>query len=291
MKLNVCTISFRHQLISLPEIAQWAKRRDFAGIELWGVHALNLLEDPEYNADWLRSYGLSVPMVSDYLPLHGDLQAAKAKAERLCQLARRWGAPKLRTFAGDRPSADVSDEEREQWVTRLRVLCAVADANGIQLVVETHPNTLADTLVSTVHLVEEVGHAALRLNFDVIHMWESGCEPAHALRLLGPVVSHMHLKNVATREQLSLFAPPNVYAPAGDREGMVPLFAGAFDYERFLLFVRNESGLHWSSLDASLEWFGPDVRNTLEADCRELRRRTAPARTPGTNADSQPAPS
>ncbi|MES2506500.1 MAG: sugar phosphate isomerase/epimerase, partial [Verrucomicrobiota bacterium] len=51
--------------------------------------------------------------------------------------------------------------------------------------------------------------------------------------------------------------------------GMVSLFEGAFDYREFLAFVMNETSL-WPTLDASLEWFGPNVLTTLEQDSEQL---------------------
>lgn len=270
MNLSLCTISFRHQLISLEQIASWALRHRFRGIELWGVHAKNLGERPECGIDWLRAQDLFVPMVSDYLPLQGDRKPALDKAAQLCRLTRLWGAQKLRTFAGDQPSSAVSADQRRAWIERMRELCDVASSHGVHLVVETHPNTLADTPASTLRLVEELDHPALRINFDVIHVWEAGADPEGVLRQLEPVVAHMHLKNIASKELLSVFAPANVYAPAGNRAGMVRLFDGAFDYRRFLQFVISESKLRWDSLDVSLEWFGGDVLSTLAHDGRQL---------------------
>lgn len=270
VNLSLCTISFRHQLISLEQIAEWASRHRFQGIELWGVHAKNLTDRPELGIDWLQANALFVPMVSDYLPLQGDREAATDKATQLCRLTQRWGAHKLRTFAGDKPSHEVAKDERRAWVERMREHCEIAAAHGIYLVVETHPNTLADTPVSTLQLLDEVDHPALRLNFDVIHIWESGADPIEVFRQLEAFVVHMHLKNIAARELLSVFAPANVYAPAGNRTGMVQLFKGAFDFRQFLRFVMTESRLSWESLDASLEWFGPDVLTTLAHDGNDL---------------------
>ena len=39
---------------------------------------------------------------------------------------------------------------------------------------ETHPNTLTDTLPSTIELLEEVNHPNLKINLDFLHIWESG---------------------------------------------------------------------------------------------------------------------
>ena len=46
MQLSICTISFRHHLVSLENIAEWARCHDFQGIELWGVHAQGLETQP-----------------------------------------------------------------------------------------------------------------------------------------------------------------------------------------------------------------------------------------------------
>jgi 3-dehydroshikimate dehydratase len=290
--LSLCTISFRHQLISLDQIAQWATRHRFQGIELWGVHAKNLVDRPEYDSDWLHAKGLCVPMVSDYLPVQGDRALALQETTKLCRLTQSWGATKLRTFAGDKPSHAVSPDERRAWVRRMRELCDVVAAHGLFLVVETHPNTLADTPDSTLQLVNELDHPALRLNFDVIHVWEAGAEPMAVFRELRPVVAHMHLKNVAARESLAVFAPANVYAPMGDRSGMTRLFEGAFDFHGFLRSLIGEDPQAWDGLDASLEWFGPDVLATLAHDGEQLLRvasepRTT-ARTSAANAAGAP---
>ena len=270
MKYSVCTISFRHQLISLERIANWAKSHQFDAIELWGVHAKNLRQSPDFNLECLAERGLSVSMVSDYLPLDGDLQNGIASAETLCTITRSWGANKLRTFSGGKASADVNEEERAAYNARLRQYCQVAQDYGIDLVVETHPNTLADTLDSTLRLIEEVNHPALRINFDVIHVWEMGSDPVYALEKLAPLIVHMHFKNITQRNLLNVFNPGNVYAPAGSREGMTSLFTGEYDFRKLLTYVMTESTIPWQNMDASLEWFGPDVFATLDKDRKEL---------------------
>ena len=272
MKYSVCTISFRHQLISLERIASWAKAHQFDAIELWGVHAKNLQQSSDFTPECLAEKGLSVSMVSDYLPLDGDLEVALASAKLLCTITRSWGAKKLRTFSGNKPSAGMSVAERTACTNRLREYCKIAADYGIDLVVETHPNTLADTLESTLNLIEDVNHPALRINFDVIHVWEMGSDPVFALNQLTPLIKHMHFKNITQRHLLNVFNPGNVYAPAGSREGMTPLFNGEYDFKQFLTYLMKESNVPWQNMDASLEWFGPDVFTTLDNDRKELAK-------------------
>lgn len=272
MKYSVCTISFRHQLISLAHIASWAKAHQFDAIELWGVHAKNLHQSPDFTPACLREQGLSVSMVSDYLPLDGDLNESLKSAKNLCEITNFWGAKKLRTFSGNQPSAQVATKDRAAYTQRLREYCNIAADHGIDLVVETHPNTLADTLDSTLKLIEEVNHSALRLNFDVIHVWEMGSDPIFALDQLAPVIKHLHFKNITQRDLLNVFNPNNVYAPAGSREGMTALFNGEYDFKQFLTYLMKESSVAWQNMDASLEWFGPNVLATLDHDRKQLAK-------------------
>jgi 3-dehydroshikimate dehydratase len=265
VNLAVCTISFRHHLISIEEVARWAQAHRFHGIELWGPHARGLAGEPGYGAEWLRDFGLSVPMLSDYLPLEAAPEELWAKLDVLASLARRWGARKLRTFAGRVSSVEVRPHERAKIVERLRGACQRLAERGLLLLVETHPSTLADTVDSTLRLLAEVDHPALRINFDVLHVWEGGDDPSAALALLRPFVAHFHLKNVSSRERLEVFAPANVYSAAGSRVGMVPLFEGVLDYRAFLAELAGDA-----RLDASLEWFGDDVKGTLIRDGNAL---------------------
>ena len=267
MKLSLCTISFRHHLYSIDQIAHWAKAQHFQGIELWGIHAKNLANHPHYGADWLNAYGLETSMLSDYLPLEAAITDMMAETRQLSTLARHWGTDKIRTFVGKKGSEQTNKQEREVLIHRLRILCEFVQSEGQYLLVETHPNSLTDNLPSTLQLIQEVNHPALRINFDVLHIWESGIEPAAAFMQLRPFVSHFHFKNIASRAHLGVFAPENVYAAAGSRKGMVPLFDGIVNYREFLAEL-----IPTVEVEASLEWFGPNVMNVLAKDSNEVRK-------------------
>lgn len=267
MRVSLCTITFRHHLISLGEIAAWAQSNDFQGIELWGAHARNLAQQPERNAAWLDGFGLSVPMISDYLPVNADTETLRRRTVDLCRLAHRWRATKIRTFAGNHGSLDTSLEERRVIADRLKEICTITASYGIHLLVETHPQTLADTAASTMQLIEDVDHPLLGINFDTLHVWEGGDDPVAVHRVMQPYIRHYHLKNILTRADLSVFEPANVYAAAGRRDGMTPLFDGALDYTGFLSEVSTDP-----HADASLEWFGNDCLDVLRRDRRRVRQ-------------------
>jgi 3-dehydroshikimate dehydratase len=265
MKISVCTISFRHQLIGLKDIAFWARDTGFQGIELWGVHARNQSPLAIYNAQWMAAQGLNVPMISDYLPLQ-DQSDLRHLTLALCEQAKTWGAKKIRTFAGQLSSVDACADDRATIALGLREAATIAEDHGIKLLIETHPGTLGDTLRSTCDLLAAVDHSALAVNFDVLHVWEGGDDPIEAHRILAPHIAHYHLKNISRREDLTIFAPANVYAAAGRRDAMVPLFQGAYDYQPILRELVQDP-----HCDASLEWFGDAVFDTLNHDLHAIQ--------------------
>ncbi|MEC7815801.1 MAG: sugar phosphate isomerase/epimerase [Pseudomonadota bacterium] len=282
IQFHLCTISFRHHLISLSELADWARQQGFDGLELWGIHARHLAQRPDgragHGAQWLAERGLRVPMISDYLPLDGEEAAAVDLTRKACRLARHWGADKVRTFAGRTGSEQLSPREREQLALRLRRLADCAGDAGLSLVVETHPGTLADTVATSRALMLTADHPALGINLDVLHVWEAGDDPIAAMNTLHPWIRHCHFKNIDRRSQLGVFAPNNVYSPAGNREGMVPVLDGACDYHPVLDQLR-----HWQGnrpMDVSLEWFGGNCHRILASDLARIRQRlTHPALT------------
>ncbi|CAM3612659.1 sugar phosphate isomerase/epimerase family protein [Marinicrinis lubricantis] len=274
MRYSLCTISFRHELVSFEHLIEYAHRTGFSGIELWGVHARALVHTFHSQIEpWmvkLKSYGMQIPMISDYVGLLDNLQPSSAiqmKLKEWIELACRFETSHIRIFAGHMGSSQVDDEQWELCIDRLRKLSEELSENGLTLVLETHPNTLADTLDSTLRILREVDHPALRINLDFLHIWEGGSDPIEAYQALKPWVSHFHMKNVTNPEQLSIFHPHNVYSPSGPREGMVPLKEGIVDFERIVAYLSDDD----VDSCASLEWFGKEPFQYLSGEMEWLR--------------------
>ncbi|MBO8164012.1 MAG: sugar phosphate isomerase/epimerase [Brevibacillus sp.] len=271
MRYALCTISFRHQLISFADIVHFARRHGFDGIELWGIHARHLYQDDgertREQLQFIRKNGMSISMISDYLDISpsADRRQTLEKCTRLIQLAEWFQTRRIRTFAGQKPSGSVTPLERRQYVDNLRFLCDLCKQHHVHLLVETHPNTLTDSLSSTLRLLEEVSHESLKVNLDFLHLWESGDDPLESFTRLKPWVEHYHLKNIASAEHLQVFQPHNVYAPSGRRSGMVPLKHGAVNYREILEQI--EQTEHF----ASLEWFGLNPLRVLSDEVKWLR--------------------
>ncbi|MGH0427882.1 sugar phosphate isomerase/epimerase family protein [Bacillus hominis] len=273
MKYSLCTISFRHQLISFTDIVQFAYENGFEGIELWGTHAQNLYmqerETTEREIDYLKDKNLEVTMISDYLDISllADFQKTMEKCEQLVKLAKWFNTNKIRTFAGQKGSEDFSEQERKEYVKRIYMLCDLFAQHNMYILLETHPNTLTDTLPSTLKLLEEVNHPYLKINLDFLHIWESGADPLDSFQRLKPWIQHYHFKNISSAEYLHVFEPNNVYAAAGSRIGMVPLFEGIVNYDEIIREVRDTD--HF----ASLEWFGHNAKDILKEEMRALTNR------------------
>ena len=152
----------------------------------------------------------------------------------------------------------------QRILAALRHCAEVAQDHGLRIAVETHPGTLADTPAATRALLAALGHPALGVNFDVLHMWEAGADPLQAHAALARDVLHFHLKSVTARSKLGVFAPGNVHDPQGHRVGICPLFDGALDYASILLALPAEA-------EGSLEWFGADPAAAMRADLGRIR--------------------
>ncbi|WP_410502865.1 TIM barrel protein [Exiguobacterium acetylicum] len=261
MKLALCTISYRHHLRSFNDLIEFASEEHFDAIDIWGVHAEHLRTE---EVDRLKSSHLNVSMLSHYLNLNGPMSELLTETKRLSRLAKRIGTKRIRIFAGHEASHTLSDAKWDQLIFRLNGICRVLDAAGQRLLLEFHPNTATDTVEATQRLLQAIHHPACRINFDVLHVIESKADPVEAYVRLASYVDHLHLKTVAKADQFSVFEPSNVYAASGSREGMVPLFEGIVDYQRFFEDLSGQL----EHLTASLEWFGPNPDKRLKEDRR-----------------------
>ncbi|MGG1516562.1 sugar phosphate isomerase/epimerase family protein [Paenibacillus oryzisoli] len=269
LRYNICSISFRHGLVSFRDLVRFAHQTGFSGIELWGVHAKSMLETNPLEVTRMvtemHQHHIGVSMISDYVDLLGvpdKFAETESKWHTLIRLARLFQTDKIRIFAANKSSKSASAEELELCILRLKRLASLSSNYGIYTLVETHPETFADTLDSTLHLAQQVEHPFLRINLDFLHMWEAHCDPLEAYEKLMPWTSNFHLKNVRGRHLLEVFKPENVYSPSGRTDGMVMLADGVVDYKPIIAALKQSKTQH----SISLEWFGKDPFNCLKKE-------------------------
>lgn len=240
------------------DLARYTLREGFDGLEIWAPHARALAQD------WAALPARpAVPMLAGYLPL-GLPGFDLAEGRALVDLTHDWRAPKLRLFAGHLGDAQADDRARTAILRDLAVVAGLAADRGLRIAIETHPGTLADSLPAVQALLAALDHPAVGVNFDVLHVWESGADPVAAMQALAPHLIHAHLKTVTGRDRLGVFQPDNIHDPKGCRQGICPLFEGALDYPPILAALP-------AGIDASLEWFGPKPAASMIADLRHIR--------------------
>jgi sugar phosphate isomerase/epimerase len=174
----------------------------------------------------VREAGVEVVAYGSYLGRSDALGAQAAgerAAEREARVAAALGAPRLRVWADER--AGEPDLGFARTVETLRAACDAAAQGGIDVVVERHVGSFADTPERIERLLAEVGRPNLALNYQVLDGLPqrlAGQQPDDARRLAGRA-RYFHLKN--TR-------------PAADGLGPMPpggsLAGGVLDYRRIL---------------------------------------------------------
>jgi sugar phosphate isomerase/epimerase len=141
----------------------------------------------------VRSSGLEVSAYGSYLSCTGPDFHAQVRRE--VERARALGTRRLRVWAGHAKGA--SDPHQVEVVKLLQATGDAAAPAGIDVVVERHAGTFADTVARTEALLDEVDRENVVLNYQVL----DGLPPALAerqpddARRLIPRSRYFHVKN------------------------------------------------------------------------------------------------
>jgi sugar phosphate isomerase/epimerase len=189
----------------------------------------------------------------------GDADAA----ERAVRIAEALGAPLLRVWA--EPIAGAPDEGFGAIAALLRGACDHAAAAGIDVVVERHAGSFADTPARIDRLFAAVDRPNFALNYQVLDLLpqsRAAAQPDDAKQLV-PLARYFHLKNVR---------------PAADGRGPMPpgasLGGGVFDY-RAILAAAFEAGYAGPLTIEFLSFEPKPVDEKLATDAAWLRRTLA----------------
>ena len=150
--------------------------------------------------DALRGAGFPPPPVMNLIGLCAAAEEPAAKSQQLrqtCRLARdlswRDRPSVVTTTLG--PQAGSWDESRDAVAGRLRGYGELAAAENCILAIEPHIGQELDTPEKASWLMQAVGHANVRLNFDYSHFLVQGIELAHSLELTARHAVHVHIKD------------------------------------------------------------------------------------------------
>jgi sugar phosphate isomerase/epimerase len=181
---------------SLADATALAARCGADGIEVTAraphLDAAASLAEVRDAGERVRDSGLEVTAYGSYLSYTGP----GFEADAVCEVERAatLGTRLLRVWAGHPEGADGS---REEVVAMLRAAGDAAAAEGIEVVVERHGGTLADSADRSEALLDAVDRRNVTLNYqplDGLTVKEISDQPADARRLV-PRSRYFHVKN------------------------------------------------------------------------------------------------
>lgn len=227
MKLGFASISALDR--SLAEAAALAARAGADALEV-SARPPHLDADPDVAeaaraGRVVRDAGLDVVAFGSYFGREPSLHADAPERAVACAAAMQ--APLLRVWA--EPAA--ANGLRDEVVGSLQRACDAAASEGIDVVVERHVGSYAETPADARALLEDVGRPNFALNYQVLDFLPVG-DVAHQAEDARALVEHaryFHLKNYRVEDGQDRLLP------GGDLEG------GAIDY-RALLGVALDAG-------------------------------------------------
>jgi sugar phosphate isomerase/epimerase len=266
--LGFCSISALDR--PLAAVAELAVANGLDGIEATAraphVDPATPLEVHRETARAVRATGATILTYGSYLgraEVAGASAGDAATAVRELRVAEALGARLLRVWA--EPILGAPEGGFAAVATLLRAACDAAATTGIEVVVERHLGSFADTPEGIERLLAAVDRPNFALNYQVLDFLPqslAAAQPDDARRLV-PLARYFHLKN--TR-------------PAADGAGPMPpggtLGGGVLDY-RAILGAAFEAGYAGPLAIEFLSFEARSVDDKLAEDAAWLRRTLA----------------
>jgi len=188
-RIGICSVTLRH--LSPAEVVDISRDAGLQRIE-WGADVHAPPSDPERVAQvrhCTEAAGLTVASYGSYwragVSPMPELAAVVAAAEVL-------GAPRIRVWAGETGTATSDDATWELIVGALREACVIARDHDVELALEFHPDTLTDSVETTLELLERVGDETLRTYWQP-RLDEAVEASVEGLQRLLPVLAGVHV--------------------------------------------------------------------------------------------------
>lgn len=204
IKISFCTIAFRHRPMLLEDILFIISELGYDGVEIWSKH----LEKYEASLDKIKNIlkwqNLEVNMISPYFDFTRSYKKwyeSIENAKKYICIAKELGCPLIRCFTGKVPSEFATEKQWNGCVEGIKYISRVAKKEGITIAIETHPSTLADTISSTLKLIEKINEENVKINLDFYNLYEvDNTDPLTAIEKLYPYVVNIHAKNAVLSE-------------------------------------------------------------------------------------------
>ena len=189
---------------------------------VWGQNVLLLSDEQVAQVRALcDGHGVTISAIGSPIgksPIEAPIETEVQNLRRLIEIARQLGTNNIRIFSfhppGDSASVDY-DSYVDSAIDRIRCLAAVAEAEGITLLLENEKGIVGDTLDRCVKLVEGLESAHLVFLWDPANFVQVG-EARITERgwpLLSSRVGYVHIKDCDLNGSVKA---------AGEGDGQVP---------------------------------------------------------------------
>ncbi len=192
--------------------------------------------EPDVLAGWLRASALQHVLVNTppgptgepgFAGLPGAAAAFRDGFHRALAVCGATGCRIIHTMAGDPPAGATYDECVDTLLTNLAWAAAVAAERGIVLTLEAlnhhdMPGYLYSVPTQTVAVVNQLGHPAVRVQFDLFHTAREGLDLVAELHAALPHTHHVQIAGAPDRHEPDLAYP-------GLADAIVALDASGYD--------------------------------------------------------------
>ncbi len=197
----------------------------------WDVNVLDLGEEQLRRAKGaLTASGVRVSSVGSpigKISISDDNGPHLERMKHALEVAEFLEAPYIRIFSYFIPEGDDPDDYRDEVISRMSDLAAVAEGSGITLVHENEKEIYGDIPRRCLEIVRAVDSPALKLTWDNANFVQCGVRPyTEGYPLLSPHVDYLQVKDARFADGVV------VPAGAGDgqfRESMRAFAAAGFE--------------------------------------------------------------
>lgn len=201
MKLSFSTLPCEGWTVE--EIIASCRSCGFTGVELkedlnYAVSLSMTEEQLQQAAAQFRSAGIRVAGIGSRVCLNGRSEETEQLLNLLhtVRLAHVLGAPGVRIFLGTfftRKDTPVPPPDEASIVEKVRLACDYAASLRVEIWIETHNEYSTGKVLR--RLLDRIDRPNCKIIYDVIHPYESGESPEETVRLLGPDIAHVHMKD------------------------------------------------------------------------------------------------
>lgn len=202
LNIGLTSVTFRE--LSCPEIIDYCKKCGISHIE-WGsdVHI------PAGNTEYALSVkkmcddvGLKVSSYGSYYRC-GTYENAEKTFKSYLDTAKALGAKTIRIWVGEKNYEEAQQAYVQRIVNELKLICAMAEKEKIEIGCEFHGGTLCNTCDGALSIVNMVGcsNFGMYFQYDYLSGTQENC---HTLKSFIPILKNVHVFYIDGEQRMSL---------------------------------------------------------------------------------------